>query len=212
MPEKPKAAAKKAPVAKPLKAAAKPKVSKDDELAKLKAAAEKKGMKLLTWEPERLAHFMGGNLTIAGLQNISKKELYDMASVAYRLMTQGRLDDAEKIFAGLTVMDPYDAYFQLVLGSLSQRKGNLPRAEIHYTRSLEIDRNNPATYANRGEVRVLLQNFAGAITDFSTAIKLDTRGDDPAAMRARVMLIAINSKIQDVKTKIAQKKQEAAAG
>lgn len=208
MPEKPKPSAKKgqdrsAPKAtKAVKPADAP--SQADASAKLEAAAKKLGMKLLNWEPERLANFIGGNLTIAQLENISKEKLYDMASVAYRLMTQGRLEDAEKIFAGLSVMDPYDAYFQLVLGSIAQRKGIPEVAEKHYTRSLEIDQNNPATYANRGEVRLLLKKFPEAISDFSEAVSRDKEGADPASMRARVMLVAISNKVQDVKSKLEQ--------
>jgi tetratricopeptide (TPR) repeat protein len=167
-------------------------------LKKIKKAANDLGLALVYWEPERLARFAAGNLTIAALENISKEKLYEMADVGYRLLTQGKLEDAKKIFSGLAVMDPYDSYFQMVLGSIFQRSNELVRAEQHYTRVLEIDSSLVTAYANRGESRVGLGKMKEAIEDFSKAILLDPQNKDPAAMRARVMLVAINNQIQQI--------------
>lgn len=177
------------------KEVAKPLVDKDG-LQKIEKSAKDLGLALVYWEPERLARFAAGNLTIAALENISKEKLYGMADVGYRLLAQGKLEDAKKIFSGLAVMDPYDSYFQIVLGSIFQRSNDLARAEQHYTRALEIDVSLITAYANRGETRVGLGKMKEAIEDFSKAIVLDPESADPAAMRARVMLVAISNQIQ----------------
>ncbi len=128
---------------------------------------------------------------LAQLAGIPKTLQYKVAAIGFKHLTRGKLQKARGIFQGLAELDPYDAWFQLALGSVAQREGNLPEADAAYSRALKLNPNGIAAFANRGEVRLLAGRREEGMADLRRAVSLDRSGRDPNAMRARAVIEAM---------------------
>lgn len=129
---------------------------------------------------------------LAQLGKIPKKLQLRIAQVGYRHLTRGRLDKAKVIFTGLAELDPFDAYFQLALGSIAQRSGQLVEADVFYSRALKINPYAVSAWANRGEVRLMVNRVREGLDDLRRASSLDPLGRDACATRARSILQAVS--------------------
>lgn len=151
------------------------------------AAAEQAGARLTAWDPRMVEGFVMGQLTLADLEGIPKKDLYAMAERGHVLLTEGKLAQAKRVFEGLHALDPFDAYFLLLLGSIAQQEGNLDDAEHLYSRALEINPYFVPARAGRGEVRVLKGALLEAVDDFERVAADDPQEVNPATKRAKTI-------------------------
>jgi tetratricopeptide (TPR) repeat protein len=71
--------------------------------------------------------------------------------------------------------------------------GQLEEAYLDYSKAIELNPTFAAAYTNRGNVRLLRNDAAGAIEDFRTAIELD-----PSDEIARENLSAIEGVLRKV--------------
>jgi tetratricopeptide (TPR) repeat protein len=106
---------------------------------------------------------------------------YLKRGVAFRL--QGELDKAIEDFDKATIIDPKstlndravaDAYLnhgQIQLNNLRPEDGM-----VDFEKALRIYPAGTRPYFDRGEARILLEDFAGAIEDFDTFLKKDKPG------------------------------------
>ena len=154
-------------------------------------AAEAAGAKIVVRAPESVRQFLAGQLTLGELEGIPKAAQYAMAEVGYRFFSEGRLDDAEKVFRGLLALDPFDAYFHTVLGTIAKECKELETAETHLSRALEINPYAAHAFGQRGETRLLAGDLAGASSDLLQAIDLDPDGSEPGTARIRALAGAV---------------------
>jgi len=70
---------------------------------------------------------------------------------------------------------PWSSTWQGLQGSRAQKAEDLDRAIEAYTRSIELDPDDPWGYDARGWVRIESDDFDEAITDFTRALELDPR-------------------------------------
>jgi len=140
-----------------------------------------------TFSPDRVEKFIMGELTLGQLYGISIEEAYSMAELGYTFMEQGRLNEAQTVFQGLVVSNPYDAYFHTVLGSIYQKQENIDGAVEEYSIAIGLDPANLEAYVNRGELLIRKGNFEMAAVDFGIALHLDPDGHNPSANRARAL-------------------------
>ena len=140
-----------------------------------------------TFSPDRVEKFVMGELTLGQLYGITIEEAYSMAEIGYTMMEQGRLKDAQIIFQGLVLSNPYDGYFHAVLATIYQKLGMVDGAIEEYSLSLGLDPANVEAYVNRGELMIQKGNFIQAAEDFKTAIALDPNAENPSANRARAL-------------------------
>lgn len=180
--------------------AAKKKLSEQTELpappAEALALAEQLGADLRAYDPQRVREFMEGHLTLGELMGISKDDQYTIAKTGYGFLNEGKHAQAKTVFEGLLALDPYDAYFNTVLGSIAQQSGALDEADRRYSRSLEINPYWSVPLAHRGEVRLSQGKVMEAISDFVDAVKNDPKAEDPATQRARALLGTIQSQLE----------------
>ena len=141
-----------------------------------------------TMTAEALEAFIMGEKTFADVLGVTMDEAYSVGELAYTLMEQGNLADAQALAEGLVVMNPYDAYFHALLGSIYLKQAKTEDALIEFTTALELDERDVASYTNRGEVLLQMGEFDLALEDFKKAIELDPEGDDPMSNRARMLV------------------------
>ncbi|MBI4818604.1 MAG: tetratricopeptide repeat protein [Deltaproteobacteria bacterium] len=162
--------------------------------------ARKEGARIVAYDPDQLRAFAEGRITLGELEGVSKSSQYQMAKVGYEFLNEGKLDQARSVFEGLVALDPYDAYFHSVLGSIAHRRNALEDAERHYSRALEINPFFAATSANRGEIRLAFGRLEDAISDLLQALKNDPELKDPATQRARALLNTIRGQAEAVQS------------
>ena len=159
-------------------------------------AAQKAGAELVGWHPDQLRAFLAGQITLADLEGIDKESQVRMAKVGHQYLTEGKLDLAKRVFEGLTMLDPFDAYFHAALGSVAHQQGELEEAEARYSRALEINPFFAVALAHRGEVRVLLGKLVEAAQDLTRAIEEDPEGKEPATRRARATALLVRKELE----------------
>ena len=171
--------------------------------AEAKAPAPE-GAKLVAWDPKRLRAFLSGVLTLGELEGISRAEQYEMARFGHNYLRQGKLEKAERIFEGLVVLNPRDAYFHLALGAVAQRRGDLEAAERAYSRSIELDARSPHAFAHRGEVRLLADRLLEGTKDLFRALELDPQRKEPTTKRAAATLELLRTQVAEAEAPAAK--------
>jgi Flp pilus assembly protein TadD len=173
------------------------------DIVDLKADEVRQPSLLETFSPDRVEKFVMGELTLGQLYGITIEEAYSIAELGYTFMEQGRLGEAQTVFQGLVISNPYDAYFHTVLGSIYQRQENIDGALEEYSIAIGLDPANMEAYVNRGELLIRKGNFEMAASDFKNAIQLDPDGQSPSANRARalasVTAAALNAALSSAK-------------
>ena len=147
-------------------------------------------------------------MTWGQLHGITMEEAYAMAELGYQQFEQGRYDEAQSIFEGLVITNPYDGYFHSMLGAIYARKDMQEEAAEEYTIALELDPENIAAYVNRAEILLQHGEFEIAMEDLRNAIKLDAKGEDPSGLRARALAGATAAIIEEI---LSQREKEGEA-
>jgi tetratricopeptide (TPR) repeat protein len=160
---------------------------KDVQTIDLKPVETRQPTMLDTFSPDRVEKFIMGEATLGQLYGITIEEAYSVAELAYTLMEQGRLKEAQTVFQGLVISNPYDAYFHTALGSIYQKQGIVDGAIEEYSISLGLDPSNVEAYVNRGELLIQTGYFEQAAKDFKAAMELDPDGHNPSVNRARAL-------------------------
>lgn len=140
-----------------------------------------------TFSPDRVEAFIMGEATLGQLYGITIEEAYSVAELGYTLFEQGRVREAQTVFQGLVISNPYDGYFHSVLGSIYQKQGLSDGAIEEYSISIGLDPANVEAYVNRGELLMARGNFEQAAGDFKKAIEMDPDGTNRSVNRARAL-------------------------
>lgn len=144
----------------------------------------------ILYSTERVQKWLHGELTLQELNAINGPEMLSMAMVGFQLYEQGRLDDAEVIFAGLQALDPRESYYLTALGAVHLAKEDLDMALKCFNQAIKLNNKEIASYVNRGEVHLRTGKILEAADDFASAVNLDPKGTDPLTHRARVLAAA----------------------
>jgi tetratricopeptide (TPR) repeat protein len=137
---------------------------------------------------QKVKDFVDGKIGWAELFNFTPEMLFQLAEFGFMQFKQGRYQDAERVFKGLTVLDWNNAYYHSVLGSILQRQKRYGEAIAEYTQALDLDARDMVSYTNRGEIFMRHGLVEEAKQDFGSAIQLDPDGSDKFANRARMLL------------------------
>ena len=137
---------------------------------------------------EKLAN---GQITIAEAVGISREQLYAIARRGYQLFNSGKLEDAKQIYAGLVAADPFDSVFHCHLGSVLWRMGDVEQAFDEYNASIRLNIANVDALAARGEIYLQKGELKSGIEDLKKAVESDQKGQHPASVRARALLLSL---------------------
>ena len=119
-----------------------------------------------------------------------------MGRIGAMYYNRGDLEKARTIFDGLVAMDPTSSDAHAALGALHTRTMHDDLALEHLNRAIELNDKEIAAYVNRAEVNLRKQRGEAAIADLKRAIALDPREKNPAANRARAMVIGIHDALE----------------
>lgn len=151
-----------------------------------------------TFTQENLEKFIMGEITWAELEGMSMEEAYAIADLGYTLFEQGRYDDAQTVYEGLVIGNPYDSYFHTMLGAIYAKKNMHEEAAEEYSIAVELDPKNISAHVNRGELLLQHGEFEYAMDDLKAAIELDPKAENPSGIRARALAAATAAIIKEV--------------
>ncbi len=160
------------------------------------------------YPPHLMAAFQEGRITLGDLEGITKQEQYQMAEIGHAYFHQNKLDEAKVVFEGLLALDPFDAFFNMALGSVAQQQNRPEDADQLYTRALEINPFSPTAHANRGEVRVMQGDLQRGVEDLVKAVDLDPKNAEPATERARATLMVLREQLAGLDAEALKKRAE----
>lgn len=140
--------------------------------------------------------FLANKVSIAELRGMSRQKLYRLAEAGHIKFKYGRVDDAEKIFEALLILDHRNAYFHSVMGAIHQKKGRIVQSIVEYSKALQLNAKDVVSFVNRGEIFLRNKDFRRAAEDLRSAILLDTSGRNLWANRARSLVIALKRNIE----------------
>jgi tetratricopeptide (TPR) repeat protein len=140
---------------------------------------------------ERLAMVAAGQATIAQAAGLSKTQLYEIANKGYLLFSQGKLEDARRIYEGLVAADPFDSVFHCHLGAVLWRLGDTERAFEEYDAAVRFNIANVDALAGRGELLVARGEIEKGFEDLNRALEIDPKCTRPSAQRVRALLFSM---------------------
>ncbi len=156
-------------------------------LAKIEEALKSVPAEKISTAQKEVDRLMKGDLSWADFSQYTPEKLLLFAEMGYNQFTLGQYDSAEKIFKGLTVIDPENYYYHQMLGATFQRKDKLPEAIVEYTVAYDVNPNDIVSLTNRGEIYFMMGIYEMAMGDFDKAIGLDPKSEDKWANRARML-------------------------
>lgn len=166
-------------------------------------AEEHRQTQILDPNPDRVKHvtelfyhYVEDKVSLAELQGIKRSELMRLADAGHVKFRHGRLEEAEKIFQGLLLLDHRNSYFHAMMGAIHQKKERPVEAIMEYTQALQLTPQDTAALVNRGEIYLRHKNYRKAAEDFRNAILQDLEGSNLWANRARSLVIAIKRSIE----------------
>ena len=145
---------------------------------------------------ELLHAFLDDKVSLAELKGISRSDLFRLSEAGYNKFKHGRLDEAEKIFKALILLDHRNGYFHAMMGAVHQKRQRPIEAIMEYSQSIKINEKDISSYVNRGELYLRHKNYRKAAEDFRQAIVLDMSGANMWANRARSLVIAIKRSME----------------
>jgi len=151
-----------------------------------------------TMTEENWEKFVMGEITWAQLEGMTMEQAYTIADLGYTFYEQGKYDDAQTLFEGLVISNPYDGYFHTMLGAIYAKKDMHEEAAEEYSIAIELDPENISAYVNRGELLLQHGEFEYAMDDLKAAIELDPNGEDPSGIRARALAAATAAIIKEI--------------
>lgn len=145
---------------------------------------------------ELLYAFLDDKISLAELKGISRSDLFRLSEAGYNKFKHGRLDEAEKIFKALILLDHRNAYFHAMMGAVHQKRGRPIEAIMEYTQAIKLTPKDVSAHVNRGELYLRHRNYRKAAEDFRNAIMMDMSGANLWANRARSLVIAIKRSME----------------
>lgn len=146
------------------------------------------------WSPHELLAVMQGHRTLGQLAGVSKATQLEMAAMGLNLLNNNLKHKAREVFLGLEALDPYDAYVQVVLGTINLDDEDWDEADRRFTRALQLNPESVPALYHRGTLRLQRGKTRAAIDDLSLAVAKDPHGKLELTSRAKLTLAAAKKK------------------
>jgi tetratricopeptide (TPR) repeat protein len=133
-------------------------------------------------------------------------------ALAYNLYEQGKMREAETLFAGLSVMNPQSYYGFAGLGAvaLAKRPPDLDSAYKSLSEAAQLNPNDTSVQANLGETLLRQGKVDEAKTHLEKCFALDPGHNDPGANRARAIVGGLNMIAQQLESRLQAQSKPAA--
>lgn len=128
--------------------------------------------------------------------DVDKKQKAALFQIGYQAFEQGRYEDATKILTGLLILDQANPFVYEILGSIYSREGKPEVALVCFDKTIELVPDDTFYLVSRAEILLKLGRVEEAARDLKVAIQLDREMKDPAANRARLLVLAVQDAVR----------------
>jgi tetratricopeptide (TPR) repeat protein len=137
---------------------------------------------------------------LATVFGISEEQVQAVAMIACHQYEQGKLENAEKLFGGVTAMDDTYSIGYAGLGAVAMAKKppDLATAFTNLSKAVELNPNDATVQANLGEVLLRQGKLEEAKPHLEKAFQLDPERKDRSANRARAIVAGLDMVIKEV--------------
>lgn len=140
--------------------------------------------------------YLQGEATLGDVYEFTREELYEICAQGRTLFESGQVEKAQRVFEGLTALEPYNADFHVGLGAVYQRQHDLDRALIEYDRAVSLNELDVAARTNRAEVLLERGEVERAVADLARVAALDPEGSNPHGQRALALAAALQQQLE----------------
>lgn len=151
-----------------------------------------------------LSDILEGKITLQEISGMKDSDVNAVIAVGVLMYQQGRRSEAEDLFRGAVLLNKRNALARSALGTVLTAEGKYDEALIELTEAIKLDPDDIAAYVNRGEIYLKQADFKAASEDLRKAIELDPAQTDPAANRARAIIVGINEMVRELQNQIDQ--------
>ncbi len=150
-------------------------------------------------DKSKIQRFQKGELKFVQVFNINAAQIASLLACGHNYFSEGKLDEARKIFEGLAVLDPGNPYVQTMLGAIYQHAELFDWAILRYTMALKIFPQDITALTNRAELFLKEGRFLEAASDLRQAIDFDPQKKHPTSQRARLLAIIAAKSLQSAR-------------
>ena len=147
----------------------------------------------------KLERYRKGELKFTQIFDLNPAQMAAVIATGHNFFTEGRLEEARKIFEGLAIIDSKYPYIHTMLGAIYQKMKQHDKALLRYTLALKLHPNDINALTNRGEIYLLLGKFLEAAGDLKRVLDLDPQNKNPVANRARLLSLLAAEALQKVR-------------
>lgn len=140
---------------------------------------------------DRLERIFRGELSWNAYFGLGFDVLEAMAAYGHNLYSQGRIDDAERIFEGLKTIDRNSYFGYAGMGAIWLQRGDFARAETELRQAIELDPGQACLRANLFEALLRQSKLDEAVAAYQAARELDPQGQDISVNRAGHLVAAL---------------------
>lgn len=146
---------------------------------------------------EALIDFFGSGGTVGALKDIPKGALEGGYATALNFYENGRMQDSEKIFQLLCLLDHYEPRFFMGLAACRQQQGQYQQAVESYSFAAMLDCNDPRPPFHSAECHLALGDLEAAQSGFYAASHFQGGGErfDDLRERARAMYALVSKRL-----------------
>ena len=143
-------------------------------------------------------------ITLQEVAGIKDSDVNAIIAAGVLMYQEGRLKEAEDLFRGAVLLNNNSALAHSTLGTVLTAAGKNDEALIELSEALRLDRTDISSYVNRGEIYLKQADFKAASEDLKKAVELDPGQTDPAANRAREIIVGMNELLKELQNQIDQ--------
>ena len=135
---------------------------------------------------------------------VTETQIKGIVALGYNQYDQGKLQDAEKAFRGVTALDStsYFGYAGLGAVALAKRPPDLETAHLNLTKAAELKPDDATIQANLGEVLLRQGKVEDAKEHLEKAFRLDPGHKDPGVNRARAIVSGLDTIVREVEKRL----------
>jgi Flp pilus assembly protein TadD len=148
---------------------------------------------------QKLEQFGKGQLRFTQIFNFDAQQIASLLICGHNYFSQGKLQEAKKIFEGLAVLDPNNPYINSILGAIYQGLEQHDVAILRYTSAINVFPQDIVSLTNRAEIYLNQGKFVEASEDLRKIIQLDPQRQNPSANRARVLVALTTESLEQIK-------------
>ncbi|HIF6102940.1 SycD/LcrH family type III secretion system chaperone VcrH [Vibrio parahaemolyticus] len=147
-------------------------------------------------QAEELLSFLEEGGTLKMLHDVSADTIEHIYAVGYNFFQSGKIEQADKVFQLLSMLDHYQARFFIGLGAARQELGEYLQAIDAYSYAALVDINDPRPPFHSAECHLKLEQLTEAESGFYSAKEMSAGKSQYADLhqRAGIMLEAVRNK------------------